>query len=877
MSTLETTVTVEATLPSSGTKPQIRNTGPTSPGSGEIDGESLPNVAGKLENFSILRKLGSGAMGVVYAAYDEQLGRRVAIKLLRTQLGSQTSRFKREANGLARLNHPNVVQVHQLGTHDSRFFIVMEFVAGRTLRNWLEHGPHTRADILQVFMAAGRGLAAAHAANLVHRDFKPDNVMVGDDGQIKVMDFGLVQEKGSDLEALMSSHGSSSEEVEVATRRLDSALNLELTQPGALLGTPAYMAPEQHLGQPTDARADQFAFCVTLWEALYGRRPFQGDTWQELIDNVTGYELVEPDRNSDVPNWLRAVVERGLQTNPDERWPSMEELLEALDADPTRRRRWLIASAVSLGVVLGATFGYQAHAQNERETAAALALEQEREREARCTAEGDTIESAWNDERRAEVAAAMRAVDHPTSEEAWLQTESQFDEYAAAWARTRKQVCVEEDLEPARAEWAALARVCLEQRRQELTSMTALFAELDEPREILSSVLSAASLPEIVDCVDDSLLERNVTIPAANISDRVSDVRRQLAEVSAHFAIGRYKDALHKAEVAAEAAADIDWPPLSALTIYWRGQLRLRTDQTAEGRKDLEDAFFLGGEIGDPLAMLALGHLVFWNALHGNHEDALRWGRVGEMLVIRTDSDGSMPHAKLMVDIGTSYAFQGEQAQAIASFERALEIYSQLLPADHPELATILNNLGVAHQELERNAEALDYHHRALEIRRQMLPPKHPDIGYSQFGIGRVYAQQDQQDQAIAAFLEASNIWETALGADTGLVATAQLELGKIYETRSALEPARAAFARALTIREDPKSGARPSEVGEARFALARVTWEHEQERDHARALARDALAATPEANQTARDEIVAWIDAHGGPLEGPATPPSAP
>jgi hypothetical protein len=280
----------------------------------------------------------------------------VAIKLLHPELGGsaeeQKQRLQREAQAMARVSHHNLVTVFDVGTHEGQVFIAMEYVAGVTLKQWL--GPRRAwSDIVRMFCGAGRGLAAAHAAGLVHRDFKPANVLVGDDGIPQVLDFGLVRRAG---------------EVDPATREDDGdgpapredTLALDLTRTGSVMGTPAYMAPEQHLGQPTDARSDQFSFCVALYEALYGRRPFPGEEAGKLTVAVLE-NLREPrPRRTEVPRDLYRVLDRGLSREPSDRFPSMEPLIEALmgvvDEQTARpaRPRWLLAAGIALLVALGA-------------------------------------------------------------------------------------------------------------------------------------------------------------------------------------------------------------------------------------------------------------------------------------------------------------------------------------------------------------------------------------------------------------------------------------------------------------------------------------------------------------------------------------------
>ncbi|MCE9579131.1 MAG: protein kinase [Deltaproteobacteria bacterium] len=278
-----------------------------------------------IDRFEVKAKLGEGGMGVVLLAADPLLGRRVAIKVLHADGADHSAaqrRLLREAQGMAQLSHDNVIVVHEVGTHEGRVFLAMEYVTGGTLTRHQVGRPWR--EVLDLYLRAGRGLLAAHDAGLVHRDFKPDNVLVGDDGRVRVTDFGLVAAIDASPEA---------------TERRDLELSIKLTQTGAVMGTPRYMAPEQHLGESVDPRADQFAFCVALYEALYGHAPFPGPTYPELRRQVLAGEIAPAPARTEVPRHVHAALMRGLCRDRDARWPSMRALLAALTDAPRRLPR----------------------------------------------------------------------------------------------------------------------------------------------------------------------------------------------------------------------------------------------------------------------------------------------------------------------------------------------------------------------------------------------------------------------------------------------------------------------------------------------------------------------------------------------------------
>ena len=298
------------------------------------------SIGDRLARFEILNRLGVGGMGVVYVAHDPLLDRQVAVKVLRADAHGELraaeleGRLLREAQAMARLSHPNVVTVHEVGTVDRQIFIVMELNDGGTLRAWLAQEPRPPVrERIRVFIEAGRGLAAAHAVRLVHRDFKPDNVLLARDGRVRVVDFGLVRAPtAGDRPSRRPSR--------------DVYAPMSLTMSGAVIGTPAYMAPEQHRAEVADHRSDQFSFCVSLYEALYGRRPFAGETYRELVVNILDGCVLPPPAGTEVSDRVHAVLARGLASAPGDRHPGMTALLDELAAAAAEvREQATLASA----------------------------------------------------------------------------------------------------------------------------------------------------------------------------------------------------------------------------------------------------------------------------------------------------------------------------------------------------------------------------------------------------------------------------------------------------------------------------------------------------------------------------------------------------
>ncbi|MFO7561763.1 MAG: serine/threonine-protein kinase [Enhygromyxa sp.] len=823
-------------------------------GSGAPTAKTSALVVGRIGRYPILRKLGEGGMGVVYAAYDDLLDRKLAIKLLRprSREGQQRVRLLREAQGLARLSHQNVVQIYEIGEHGEAVYMAMEFVAGRTLRAWLEQQPRSRAQILEVFAAAGRGLAAAHAARLIHRDFKPDNVMVADDGGVKVMDFGLVRAEGaSEAEPEEPTHGDAPPaltQLEV-TSGSQSSLGVDLTKTGSIMGTPAYMAPEQHFGRPTDARTDQFSFCVALWEALHGVRPFPGESIAALAFNVTQGKLAEPPREADVPGWLRKVIERGLAREPADRWPSMEALLDALGRDPARRRRTLL-SVVAVGTLALGAWGWQ-QADRERRAAA-----EERARDATiaaCEEAGRTIDEVWSPAVQEQIGQAIGRSELGFADEAWVRTRTIVDRYASNWAEARTQVCLQSELEgELDPSTVALALACLDERKASLASFASLLAEGDDAR-IHRAVWSAAELPLLSDCTEPPKLAQMQPLPDdPRLRARVEALRERLARIHALDTMGEYELGSREAAAALAEAEELGWAPLIAAAQQALGRLASDSGDYPAARAAYEQAMWVAAQSGDDARVLEAAISLVYAVGVGldDPEDGLRVAKLAEILLARLDGAGGPLEASLRNNIGAIHERRGQLDEALVEFERALTIYQATLPAAHPSISIALNNLGTIHARRGRLEQALDYFQQTLAIRESSLPPGHPRLAAAHENLGNLHAAQGSFDLAIAALGRALSIYEANLPPDHLDIANSSINLGAVHFEREDFAAAEPLFRRGLEIREaalPPDSrllGAAHNNLGLALDKLGR----HEQAIDHlGRALAIYEAALEPD------------------------------
>ena len=478
----------------------------------------------RVGRFVLLEQVGAGAMGRVYAAYDPELDRKIALKLIRSTepsaMGQRRARLLREAKSMARLSHPNVLPVYDAGVHGEEVFIAMEFVRGGTLRQWLKQEERGWREVLRVFVEAGRGLEAAHAAQVVHRDFKPDNVLIGEDGRVRVVDFGLARAPATDPDEAAPTEPSQLDP--------DSVADSKLTRTGAVMGTPAYMSPEQFEGEEADARSDQFSFCVSLWEGLYGRRPFRGKDMFALVDAINSRDYVPVPRGARAPGWIREALERGLSARPSARFPGMAQLLAELDRDPdARRRRWL-GVVGGAGMLAAGAMGYAVVDQD------ATAL---------CQGGVERLAGVWDEERRQAVQRAFDATGRSFSTAAWEGASKVLDEFSAEWVSMHREVCEATQVRGEQSQALMDRRmVCLERRRSALRATVETFVDADVG-VVERAVEAARALPEVSVCGETSLLDSMVEPPGGR---RGSGGRRSGARASGPRASARRGGSLRR-------------------------------------------------------------------------------------------------------------------------------------------------------------------------------------------------------------------------------------------------------------------------------------------------------------------------------------------
>jgi serine/threonine-protein kinase len=783
------------------------------------EGATLPS-GGLVGRYRILELLGSGAMGSVYTALDPELDRRVAVKVLRSDAAHGTEelgqRLRREAKAMAKLSHPNVVTVFDVGTSDGRVFLAMELVEGITLRDWLAAAPRSSRAIVEVFVLAGRGLAAAHAAGLVHRDFKPDNVLVTPAGAVRVTDFGLARAE------LWDAPVSSRAENALEPVRAES----HLTRTGTLLGTPAYMAPEQLDRSATDARSDLFSFCVALWEALYGERPFRGETFGQLRESIRR-GLVAPEASSIVPRATREALQIGLRDAPAERYPAMTPLLDALAASvAVRASKRPRALAWTAALVVGtATFtGVWLRARR----AEALA----------CEAAGDRAGAIWNDGSRRAVHETFLATKRPYAEDTFARTASVLDAYTKSWQERTVATCNAAKRAPSDPLAGARA-TCMNQRVTELRAYVDVLRYADA--EALNRAVSAARALVGVDvCAESDPLQGQQWPGDPAALEEARALRDKMAVTAALQAAGRYREGLAQAEQNAAQAEQLAFQPLVAEALLPLGELQERAGSAIDSERSLRRAVVAAERSGAARVAVrawlgialrvverrerapvtdALEHAGAWLDRVGG--DALFRGRAlavwAKTLVELQDYDGGRALAEKAVALleptgdgamadaltveAVSDDLQDRKPEARVLYQRIIALRETTLGPDNPSIMAALTDLGQSLDDDARYDEAVPPIQRALAIAERSAGPASPAAIAARTALADVYAHAGRSAEALPlaaqAVEDARRVY--ALGSTDEVYALKPLcwALLDLHRPAEAIEPAE----RELAIR----------------------------------------------------------------------------
>ncbi len=735
--------------------------------------------------FALLRRVGRGSMGLVFAAYDDILDRKVAIKLVPPHIAQSPrarKRMLREAQALAKLRHPNVVQVYDAGVEGDRLFIAMEFVSGVTLGAWATAGDEPRPwqEVLEVYMQAGRGLAAAHRAELVHRDFKPDNAMLGRDEIVRVMDFGLART------------GVTPSEEHERAQRLEDADDAEAS---TMAGTPAYMAPEQWAKGTIDARTDQFSLCAALFEALWGTHPFEAPTLAMRAAAVIEGRIHEDLPSRGVPDRVRRVVLRGLATDPDDRWPTMDALLQALSAARRGPGRWWWGVAA---IAVAATAAVAVWSQSDPPAPVP------------CQGLDSVVAEVWNPERKHAVYDALSGLEPEYAADTAQRTVDIVGRYSDALTKARRDACEAHELRQEQPEPVMRQRMaCIEKRQGQLD------AQLEQLEHADAQVLSRAvnivlSLPTVTTCADLSYVGFTAPPPEdPRLRAEVDELSGELTRIGALIDAGKDQEADRRAEQALVRARATEHAPIVIDALNMRTQtLNGRGEHESElslaqeayvmsdlgarhsavatlmslaqafhslGRYDpalveLRRALLLQRQLSDrptPREGMILNHLgIALNAL-GRHDEAVVELERARAIWLETSSSEETALATALGNIAVAHYSQGRIHEAISELEQVLDARLEALGPQHPRVASTYNNLAATLSKLQRFPEAIEFYRQAISIQSAANPESNnPSVARMHDNLGKVLVNVDRLEEALVELDRAHEIYARSSGTD---------------------------------------------------------------------------------------------------------------
>ena len=748
----------------------------------------------RLGRYSLLRVLGAGGMGVVFSAYDEELDRKVAIKVLGGRADDGTTgraRIRREAQALAKISHPNIVQIYEVGEEEGQIYLVMELIDGDNLRDWLTLDKRSWREVVACWIDAGRGLAAAHGAGLIHRDFKPDNAIVGGDGRVRVVDFGLARSGDSRDGSISASSRASrgNPRSTDGTRSITgSSDETTLTVVGTVLGTPAYMSPEQHLRDTVDHRADIFSFCVSLAEGLYGERPFAG-RGKALAEAILRGEIREPPADSDVPLWVRRAILRGLDPDPDRRWQDMDALLSALADDPAiRRRRFAGFAGVAIAAALVGGLVREAAEEPPQDP---------------CAGAATSIDAVWSDERAASLAAGFAATGLIYADATWSHAQAKIDAYVDAWRATSRSACAETYVHHRQSDELLDRRLaCLREREREVTALVRSLAE-GGPAAVDNAVEASEALTPLARCDAELLVHDRVAPPPDEATAaEVELIREELARIKATADAGRPREVIDAAADAVTRAEALDYPPILGEAHLRRGLLEQKVGDNSGCEGSFVAAWYaaLAGD-DDETALLVATYMPRVLADRPErHDEAGIWLGTAEALSRRR---GTTARDRLFrLDNLARLAKQGGRyAEAAAHLEEALSVAQAEYGATSSETALVHESLGHARRLLGDYPAAAVHVDLALASVRERHGDEHPKLAAVLQSQAMILTRIGDHAGSEAANREALRLTEQAYGPDSPRLAYMLNDLGVSACERGRFAEAEANYRRAIDLR----------------------------------------------------------------------------
>jgi serine/threonine protein kinase/tetratricopeptide (TPR) repeat protein len=744
---------------------------PTSPRRPLDEGDTI-------DRYRVIERVGRGAMGVVYRAHDPELGRDVAVKLASvvpsgTGESDEPTRLKAEAQTLARISHPNVVTILDVGEHEGEVFLAMELVRGPTLRQWLDARRRPWMETLAVVCAVGRGLAAVHAAGLIHRDVKPGNVMVGDDGRVRLMDFGLASSAVDDASTLGGSvgdgpGGSSSSGASSHPR-----------------GTLPYMAPEQHRTGVLDARADQFALCVTMHEALYGEHPFEGESPLSIAVAIVEGRLRPLPTDAAVPARVGRVIRQGLAAAPEGRWPDVATLLRAIEraAARPRRLRWLAGLSVGALVMAGAV------------TLAVVEWEQPSDP---CEGVERSIVESWGPERQAEARARFEAAGPSFVEASWPRVDEAMARHREEWSAARVSACRTGTAGEDVAERVA----CLERHRRAFDGLAHELARADDIT-VRMALEAAGRLPPVSECEDLRRAgERELGPRDPAERARHDELAHRLAEVQALALLDRHeavRDALVPLEPLVRDSAQ---PALLGELLALRGKAERNLGRAQVAESLLEESYFafesMGAHRRSAWVAWQLADLV--GRLGGRPDDARAWLRRGELALGRLDEiDAELEgqHQRILASIAE---LDGDFDAVVEHQRRAFELTEQHRGPEALETLRQRENHGNAVFMAGRSDEAVRILREVIDGYERLVGPRHPATISPAANLAAMLTSLGRTDEAAAVLERSIAVTEDGHVLERHMAAQALRTLAFIRVLQQRFDEARQLAKRRLAL-----------------------------------------------------------------------------
>lgn len=823
----------------------------------------------RLGPYVVTGSIGEGGMGVVLAAYDPRLERKVAIKLLRGATSeSAQQRLFREAKALAKMSHPNVVQVFDVGMHEGQAYIAMDHVRGETLRQWMK-SRRSPKEVAAVFAQAARGLAAAHDVGIIHRDFKPDNVLLsearpGEPPRVRVLDFGIASTMG---EAMPSEPSEPADDDLLPSQE-------RLTRTGTVLGTPGYMSPEQFHGQSAEAASDQFSLCVALYEAAFGERPFRGDTRLELAMSVMSGTRAPVSTDRRVPRWLAAICNRGLEIEPALRFESAHALVQALERGASRGSRTFAAVAVGTTVLaVAGLVGAQALGQDEDP----------------CAATVEEADGIWSDDAQARVRKAFGEHDAAFAKRALPRVESGLQAWIEDFRIQRRDACEATAVRHTQSGILLDRRIaCLDTRAADFQATVDVLAAAD------LGVIQRANrivdaLPELAPCRNVDALRESAALPTPDQAAAVVQTRATISRGRALGQAGRTDEAVEVLETAQSEALATGYAPVVLEARLPLGRWRREADQLDDARETLRQAYLsairlrdfgkaaeaqriIAGLEGRKRSDAKAGNAALeLAAALGGEEVTIRqrgaWARVrgdialtaaqygdakaayAEALDIARQRGDSENSGWILQSLAMVHLREGEYENAAARCGESVQVLEAVLGDDHPSLAVSFNALALTHERLAQYPQAVAALERGLQILESSPSAAHFKKGLLAQNLGGMWVQQRDFAAAKPWLERAMTSLEQALEPNNPAFAGPLGMLSEVALAQGDLAKARAGFERSLRLREEGM-GLRSGNLVPSFIGMARV--------ENAEG---DAAAALRHANRALHDLDVETLD----------------